>query len=216
MVAPSYDEAISKLRDEYGLDLSDVFTLEQLKEKFEGLDAPKREDARNTLIKNVGSFFGNPDSKELQKQVKKNFETAIADAKTAKELEDIPDLPEGVLFKGKTELEQAIKNKGEEIIKDILEKSKTPSEDVTKIVKRTGESREEVLAKVREEVFSSNERLKGLGASINRQQILDANLNQLKSVEKFAGKLGISEDDGRDVLVREQFTLFNDGKGFKQ
>jgi len=211
-----YDEAIGKLRDEYGLDLSDVFNAEDLIKEFEKLNAPDRPDSKQALIDNAQDFFGNPTSKEVQKEVKKNFERKIAEADTIDKLNKIPNLPTGILFKDVDKIEKSIDDQREDIFSETIGKSKKPSAEASELAEKTGLSREEVLSTVREEIFSSDKRLLELGGDINRQQIEDANLDALKSIEKFSGKLGISEDDGREVLVREGFTLFFDDKKFKK
>ena len=94
--------------------------------------------------------------------------------------------------------------------------SKKPSEEVSELAEKTGLSREEVISTVSKDVFESSQRLKGLGTNINRQQILDANLDALKSVRKFADQLGITEDEARDVLTGNDFILFSNDDKFKK
>lgn len=61
-----------------------------------------------------------------------------------------------------------------------------------------------------------NKLIEEKGYSITREEILDANLDQLKSIRKFGDRLGISTEEAKEVLIREGFTLFDEERRFKK
>lgn len=123
----TYDEAIGRLRDEYQLDLKDVFTDEDLKKKFEKLEKGKGK-GRDNLIKNYKPFF--EDSNKVQDEVTTNFEGEI---KTRKE-EELESLKVEDNVRDKENIETWIEEAKDTIFEEKTDKY-VEERDVNAIVK---------------------------------------------------------------------------------
>lgn len=212
-----YDDIIERLtkRNEFEVNLKDVFNEDDLKEAIKKSFAD--DDRRKVLERNTGDLF---DTAKVKDKVVENSIKKINESLDLEGLEvnvgNITVNIGDVSKKNELKIQKVQEEVETELTSEAIANSKKPSELITELAEKRGKSRADIISEDIEVILSSNERLKGLGASINRQQIIDAKLTSLQSIEKFSNKLGISEDEGRDVLVREEFTLFKDGERFKQ